>query len=368
MSLTKDQIQDEALQAIGNLNKAGVSVSMGVGKTLLGLKHMHKNYNEYSEFLVVAPKKAIFESWKNDAENFGFEYLLDHIEFVTYLSLKKKSFDYDVVYLDECHSLKTNHNKWLSKYSSIGGKILGLTGTYPQRTWTEKGKMCQEHCPLVYEYSTDEAVSDNILNNYRIFVHKLYLNGMNDIPIKTNNSTFMTSEVKSYSYWHDRVSMADHNTKEMQIASIGRMKALQSFISKERYAKKLLDKANNKTIVFASTTAQADRLCTYSYHSKNKESKENLELFKTDEILKLSTVEQLSEGVTIPNLKNGIIMHSYANNRKAAQKIGRLLRLNPNDTADIHILCYMNTIDERWVGLALKEFDDKKIRWIDPIL
>jgi superfamily II DNA or RNA helicase len=35
---TKDQIQQEALDALANLKKAGIEVSMGVGKTLLGLK------------------------------------------------------------------------------------------------------------------------------------------------------------------------------------------------------------------------------------------------------------------------------------------------------------------------------------------
>jgi superfamily II DNA or RNA helicase len=366
MSLTKDQIQEEALQAIGNLNKAGVSISMGVGKTLLALKHMHKNYNNFSEFLVVAPKLAIFESWKDDAKKFGFEYLLDHIEFVTYRSLIKKNFDYDIIYLDECHSLKSNHSKWLDKYCDDGGKILGLTGTYPERHWTEKGKMCQEYCPLVYKYSTDNAVSDNILNDYRIFVHKLYLNGRDELPVKAKNTTFMTSEVKSYNYWNRRVIDANPG-KEAQIARIGRMKALQGFDSKEKYAKKLLDKVTKKTIVFANTIAQADRLCVYSHHSKNKHSKENLQMFKDDEILKLSAVEQLNEGVTVPNLKTGIIMHAYANNRKASQKIGRLLRLNPDDVADVHILCYVNSIDKQWVEDALSAFDENKIKWIDSI-
>ena len=81
------------------------------------------------------------------------------------------------------------------------------------------------------------------------------------------------------------------------------------------------------------------------------------------DIQKLSAVEQLSEGVTIPNLKVGIIMHAYSNNRKAAQKIGRLLRLNPNDKSTVHILCYKNTIDEQWVTSALEDFDQSKIIW-----
>jgi superfamily II DNA or RNA helicase len=79
----------------------------------------------------------------------------------------------------------------------------------------------------------------------------------------------------------------------------------------------------------------------------------------------LSCVMQLNEGVNIPNLRAGIIMHAYGNERKANQRIGRLLRLNPDDTAYIHILCYSGTVDERWVAEALRDLDPRKIKYFD---
>jgi len=54
-------------------------------------------------------------------------------------------------------------------------------------------------------------------------------------------------------------------------------------------------------------------------------------------------------------------MHAYANEKKLAQKIGRFLRLNPNNTSIIHILCYEDTIDVQWMKSALKDFDKTKI-------
>ena len=42
---------------------------------------------------------------------------------------------------------------------------------------------------------------------------------------------------------------------------------------------------------------------------------------------------------------------------------GRLLRLNPDDTAVVHILCYRNTMDEQWVKQALEGFDETKITY-----
>lgn len=366
MSKSKDQIQAEALAEIGDLQLSGVEISMGVGKTYLGVKHMALNYHDTAKFLVVGPRKKVWDEWTGNTKAFNYEGLLPHMEFSTYRSLPKQALDYDVIYLDECHSLKETHEPWLDEYVERGGKILGLTGTYPIRSNTEKGKMCNKFCPKVYEYKTDDAVDDNILNDYRVYIHMLHLDGARNIPVKAGKKEFMTSEVKSYEYWNMRVDAAN-TPKQAQIARIQRMKAIQAFPSKEAYAKKLMARVTKKTLLFANTQAQADRLCTHSVHSSNKNSDVNLQMFKDGEIIKLAAVEQLSEGVTIPDLETGIIMHAYANNRKTAQKLGRFLRLNPDQVAQIHILCYVNSIDKHWVESALEAFDSRKIHWVHPI-
>ena len=145
------------------------------------------------------------------------------------------------------------------------------------------------------------------------------------------------------------------------------MRALMDYTSKESYVKSMIQNMSGKCIVFANTQKQADRICKHSYHSQNPKSEENLELFSDGRIDKLSCVLQLSEGVTIPNLKQGIIMHAYGNERKTAQRIGRLLRLNPSETATCHILCYKNTQDERWIENALKSFDSSKVNYYNPL-
>ena len=59
-------------------------------------------------------------------------------------------------------------------------------------------------------------------------------------------------------------------------------------------------------------------------------------------------------------------MHAYGNERKSAQRIGRLLRLNPDDMAVCHILCYQHTIDEVWVSKSLSSFHQDKIKYYYP--
>lgn len=356
---TKDDIQDLALEAIGDKKRCSIGVSMGVGKTLIGLKHMAKNYTDYTRFLVVAPKRSIFQSWKDDAKKFNMEYLLKSITFTTYLSLPKETTNYDGVYLDECHSLLYSHEPWLTNYE---GRILGLTGTPPKMARSEKGEMVARFCPVVYKYVVDSAVEDKILNDYRIVLHGVDLDHRTNYQVKTKTKSWVSSEVKDYDWKTSKLENA-RSMKEEHISRIMRMKGLMSYPSKERYAKELFDSIEDKCILFANTHEQADKLCKHSYHSSNPASEVNLEKFKSGEINKLSAVLQLNEGVNIPHLKEGIIMHAYGNERKASQRIGRMLRLNPDERATVHILYYRHTVDEQWVRRALEDFDQDRIIW-----
>ena len=362
MTKTKDTIQSEAFEVLKERRTSGVEISVGMGKTRLAIMHMLYYYTDVAKYLIVAPKKAIYVSWSEEIKKLNVEHLIDCMSFSTYRSLNKQDLDYDFIYLDECHSLKSTHNEWLKAYLKEGGRILGLTGTYPIYANTEKGKMCNFYCPKVYVYKTDDAIADKLLNDYSIIVHELNLNADLNITRDGKHGEFKTSEVKDYAYWSGRVSDAS-DALETQMVSIQRMKALQRFTSKETYARSLLNEQTDKTIIFTNTQNQADNLCEHTYHSKNPDSEDNLTAFKNGNINRLGAVEQLNEGVNIPHLKVGIIMHSYSNNRKASQKIGRLLRLNPNETATIHILCYTDTIDKIWVTNALKDYNQNKITW-----
>lgn len=362
MEKNKSTIQEEALGIVLNYKRSTAVAGTGVGKTLLGLKHMSLKYSAGLKFTVVASKTTIFKEWKEQASMHGYGYLIPHITFVTYLSLSKNPLDCDVLYLDEVHNLLYTHKPVLAAYE---GEILGLTGTPPLTDYSEKAKMIQMFCPIVFTYGVDDGVGDGILNDYQIFVHMLDLDVNKNIAVPTKNGTiFYTSERASYDYWCQRIDAAA-TPKQKQIARIMRMKIMQSFLSKEVLAKKLLNMTPNKCIVFANTKEQADRLCADSFYSGNPKSDENLKKFKEGTIMKLAAIHQLSEGINIPNLAEGIILHSFGGNSpKAKQKFGRLLRLSPELKSTLRILCYRGTADEMWVQENLDTLDNSKIFYI----
>lgn len=360
----REQIQQEALAIATSKKRCGLGISMGVGKTFIGLQYLEKFWDDGSmrSALVVAPKLSIFDTWTQEADRFGINKVMMHsVTYTSYLSLNKLNpNDYDIVVLDECHSLLYSHEIFLSQFT---GRILGLTGTPPRYPTSEKGAMVYKYCPIVYTYITDDAVGDEILNDYRIIVHRMPLSDKNTHPVKNKTGgIFYTSEQKSYDYWSKRLTMAQ-SKKEEQISSVMRMRAMMDFRTKETYAKHLLSKIDDKCLVFANTQEQAERICKNAIHSNNPDAEELLQKFKDGEIEEASCVLQLNEGINIPNLRAGIILHAYGNERKSSQRIGRLLRLNPTETAIVHILCYADTVDDRWVREALKDLDPKKIKY-----
>ena len=352
--ITRDLIQHQALKEALQFKRSGLQLATGAGKTKIGLDYINV-LPDHLKVLVVAPKVDIFKSWTADAVKFEVENLLERTTFTTYLSLTKHNpEEYDILILDEAHSLKASALPFLRGYK---GRILGLTGTPPKYLTSEKGQLMLEYYPIKYVFKTDKAVENEILNDYHIFVHYLDLNRNKTIQTKQG---WMTSEKAQYDWITREIENA--NSRNLMFKTIQRINFLKQFETKENYAKKLISEIHpeEKVLIFANTIDQAERLCKDSHHSKNKNSP--LEAFKMGEITKLSCVEQLSEGINIPNLKNILMLHSYSGSSpKASQKIGRALRLSVDQTAIIHILCYRNTVDERWVTDNLKNFNAEKI-------
>ncbi len=368
----RQEFQDDSLRIIQTNRKCGIGGSVGSGKTLIGLRSVNLLVRRgKNRILVVYPKKSVKESWIDEATKRSYTHLLKYITFVTYRSFYKMSLDFDCVIMDECHNLTETHRPWLEEFDKKKGKMIGLTGTQPRYKTSVKGKLVEEFCPIMIVYELDEAIKDGVLNDYSIIVHQLSLDTDLNHPVKFKNkktgkdSIFNTSELKNYLYWTSQIEQAFGNS--VMFKRIMRMKAMMDFRSKEKYARTIMSMVDDKCIVFANTTAQSDRLCDHSYHSKNKEDVNirNLKLFKEGEIDFLGCVLQISEGANIPNLKTAIILHAYGNEKKLMQRLGRMIRLKPDEKAVIHVLMYKDTADEGWFEKALMDFDPEKVKYIE---
>ena len=107
----------------------------------------------------------------------------------------------------------------------------------------------------------------------------------------------------------------------------------------------------------------ADSICD-SYHSKNKDT-DNLSKFINSEIDKLATVNMVSMGVTIPNLKKALCVQLQSNDEIAIQKVARILNPDDDRVGFIQILAVRDTVDQLWVNNALLGLREDKITWSD---
>ena len=116
MPNNRDKIQKKVLEMTLDHQRCGLGISMGVGKTRIAIQHLQKNYNPFIKALVVIPKNSVSQSWMDELERMNIQSMESHLTFSTYLSINKHNpDDYDIVYLDECHSLLEKHDPFLKK-------------------------------------------------------------------------------------------------------------------------------------------------------------------------------------------------------------------------------------------------------------
>lgn len=343
----REFIQKEAYNAAYPLDRRTVVMSVGAGKTKVALELS----KEYPTVHVVIPKVSMKKTWLDEVKKHNYSI---NIEFITYMGLNKYDpKDIKFLILDEVHSVTINHADWLRK--KYTGPILGLTGTPPK--FGHKEEIIKYNFPICYEIYEDEVIDLNIINNYEIFVHAVSLSTKKNILInyKDNAKKHFFSEFSIYQW---------ASIKNDPILTLAMM---SKFTSKLSYIKLLSSTINTKTIVFVNKKDQADEL-GLSYHSDNPDSEKNLEDFISGKIDRLYAVHQLNEGVNIPNLETGIILHAYSNPRISKQRIGRLFRLSPDKVCSVHILCYKGTIEETWVKNSLESLDQSKIHYISNLI
>jgi superfamily II DNA or RNA helicase len=379
---TKDELHAEALEQISSQRACSVDLSMGSGKTRLALKRVAMLPDDGKVFVAI-PTRGLEQSWRKEAQDNGYGYLLDDMTFDLYRNLgKHDSSKYALVIFDEIHKIRDQHVSFLEGCK----KILGLTGTRPGNN-SEPGRLCSHYAPFVFEYPLDDAIADGMVNDYEITVHLIPLSDEKTIKreVERTRQVFHVSEKSDYQYrtgiiagmelekedlWRDRPAgfarRSEQINKVLMLKRIGRLTAIKGYGSKVAFVRKLLETVKDRTVIFANTQAQADQLCPHSHHSSNKHSDDNTALFNTGGIGMLSCVEQLGIGVNLVDARNGIIMHTYSDKSdKGRQRFGRLLRLNPADKCHLHVICYKNTVDQEWVLSTLSDLDQSKITWIE---
>ena len=350
----KIQIQKEAILAHLKMNKRScICTSVGTGKSYMAISRI-TSYNSQSKILFVGAREIYSENFKKELIKSKNEKWIENITFICTGSLHHYEGEYwDLMINDESHKMTDQLIKSIPKIIATNNnvEILCLTGT------PKKYSPLYLYCPISYEKFIDDAIEEQLINDYKITIVKHGLT-------KKEYSKYLFFYKKWEEFKEDNPIYTGFPSEMSMLKSV-----LKNLESKEEACKYLLDKylQQKKTLIYAGTIKQSKKMQIEMFHSQMEESKrwDNYEAFVKGDINWLVNVNSLKEAVSVPGLQYIIIMAADAASDSMQQIVGRALRLVVGQIASIIILCAKNTIEEKWVEKALFKLDQNKIKTIE---
>jgi len=368
----RDILHNEGLEFFEKSNfKTLFQLPTGTGKSVLTIRILNKYQGKY---LLVTPTIVLHKvDWKNEFIKFDSLDLYEQLDRCCYVSLHKYNMaDYDGIILDEAHHFSPKQWYEFIKYLPIleNKKIICLTAT-PGKFGFTKRTLNTLIKGNVFEYNVEEAVDNEMVNDFRIHIIYNTLDNVNkNSKAGSKEKPFLTTEKSNYEY----LTKTINELKVLMLTTSGRTKnALKKSILERKRARLLYDleskvnlilkflkelDSSKKRLIFARTIEVAERLEPHSIHSKSK--MDWLTKFRNGEINSISSVDMLLEGVNLPGTEVGIITSPYAE-RRFIQSLGRCLRNNLDVISHYYIFCTKDTVEEDWLSQSLVDINKEKI-------
>ncbi|MEK6884205.1 MAG: hypothetical protein AABY22_31535, partial [Nanoarchaeota archaeon] len=278
--------------------------------------------------LISVPSEFMIEIWKEEAVKWYYpeerEYFFHKVDFCCHASLHKQK-HYDVLILDECHSVISDIR--IEGIKQIkANRIIGLSGSLSKKSREILKEQLELEVKL--EYSVDSAVANNVIKDYQIYVHQVAL---------------LPEEQREYDKLTRVVAWAkEKGGKTLMFASLKRGRFLYNLKSKNKYAEKLI-KDFDRYLLFAQLKVVVNQLCSNVYYGGINE--QVVADFQDGSINSLGIVKLLNEGFTAVNLDTAVIVAVNSSEISAIQRILRVLtKEEESKIANVHIIVSKNTV------------------------
>jgi superfamily II DNA or RNA helicase len=355
----KDQVQREILDKIHESDFRGIvksSVRSGKTRILITAVKEHSK-KENPRVLVLYPNIDIKNSWLDECEKIGCPM---EMVFSTFMSMEKvMDEEWDYVIFDEAHLIPTENK--LPIAGAIAKKhkhVIFASGTYSRNTLADL--IIYTSLPLIVDYSTEDAIDDDIISNYTIYIH-LYALTSTDRQIVAGKRKWWSTDIKELARL-SKVIEISHGDKKM-IASLSRMRFINSNGSLfEAVRRWIRNNPEKRFIMFTENQTFGKKFGIPMFNSKS-EDNSILVQFQKGEINQLCLIKKGSAGITYPNLDNILITAINSNGENLEQMLGRAL-LKDTIHADIHIFITNNDFQLKWLNSALANIPLEKIIWV----
>jgi superfamily II DNA or RNA helicase len=386
LDLKKDEIQNSGVDIwITTGCKGTLQLSTGTGKTFCFFKALLKTSKVGDRILFLAETKQRELDLQVDLLKFEKIFNADlqkyNIQFNCYQSAYKwENSEWDLVCADEIHdSLSPSYSKFY--INNKIHKLLGLSATIDKSTKYmndnvefTKGDLLNKICPIVFNYSLNDAVKEGTTKKLNIYVISHELNRVNlTIPAGTKDKPFLTDEKSAYDYWDNQfrkaLFMPDGLSKTFKIrnTSAARAKILYQLHSKITAVKQLLLELNGKTLLFGNDIDSLLKItpnviCSKYTNAENETIRSN---FDNNVINLIGSFKMLKQGANLSDLNNTIMVSYYSKELDIIQRLGRQ-RLT-DETGSVFIFVTNNTQEEKWFNKAFENITKYNMIYCDNV-
>ena len=336
-----------------------VLASVRSGKTrqlLTAIREMSDNDLD-TTILVGYPNTDIKNSWIDECEKLEY---YPNIIYSTFKSLKKvQDNKYDFVVFDESHAIPPdNILPIVTKIVKNNDKVILASGTYSEDTLLNL--KFSTGLQQIVDYSTDDAIKDGIVNNFKVEVHLFKLDNTKSVQFGGLKKWYST-DYKECLRMSKKVD--ESFGKDKMMAALFRMKMINSCQSLIRNVQQWIE--NNPDKRFILFTGDEKVGLNYNIPMFNSKSKNNdvLKDFQEYRSNSLCLIKKGGTGVTYEGLDTILITDINSNSETLEQRCGRSLLFEEGKESVVHIFCSMEDFQLRWLESSLKSINPDRISY-----
>ena len=319
--------------------------------------------------IIVVPTIALMNQWHDELmHHFGLEdhqvgtigdgkNVISKITVAVVNSVRDMDLSYfDMIVLDEAHRYGSLENIKPILKNEFKYK-LGITATLKRSDGQHK-ELEKLIGPVVYEYTTQDAVDAGILSKFEIInigvklsldEKERYDKHTTTIDQNSFNGMFQAINDQSHPKWYQAIKAVRATSWRKAVISNAKekMDVLISIVEKEKDKKIIIFNETIKMAELERKLLKKAGFVSEIYHSKSK-NQDAIEKFRNGDVRILVSVKSLNEGLDVKDVDVGIRVAGTNQDRDTIQRLGRGLRVVDGKEGARYYQIYCDDTIEKW--------------------